>query len=166
MLLYLPLISLSISLDVLGFSAFQCNFSWAYTYYIGFLYDLHIRPLSPVGLLIHRVSLHVSCKSTWLTAIRSMRQFLAAAGFQVVAKQLSSAWGDNLATPHTVADSVSVNSPNIFSPLFFEVVPSPDSLTTIHTLAHLALATHMKASTVNDPQVALTTLKLRAHMCP
>ena len=38
--------------------------------------------------------------------------------------------------------------------------------TVIHTCAHLALATHLKASWVNDPQVALKTLKLRAHMCP
>ena len=30
---------------------------------------------------------------------------------------------------------------------------------------HLALAIHMKASWVNEPQVALTTLKLRAYMC-
>ena len=45
-------------------------------------------------------------------------------------------------------------------------LPSPDSFTTIHTWAHLALATHVKASWVNNPQVAMTTLKLRAHMCP
>ena len=43
---------------------------------------------------------------------------------------------------------------------------SPESLTTIHTWAHLALATHMKDGLINDTQVALTTLKLRAHMCP
>ena len=36
--------------------------------------------------------------------------------------------------------------------------PSPDSLTTIPTWAHLALETHMKANWVNDPQAALTTL--------
>ena len=36
-------------------------------------------------------------------------------------------------------------------------VPSTRSWTTIHTWAHLALATHMKAK-VNDPEVALTTL--------
>ena len=45
-------------------------------------------------------------------------------------------------------------------------VPSPDRLTTIQIWAHLALATHMNASKVNDSQVALTTLKLRAHTCP
>ena len=43
-------------------------------------------------------------------------------------------------------------------------VPCPDNLTTIYTLAHLALATHMKAGWVSDPQVALTTLKLRANV--
>ena len=37
-------------------------------------------------------------------------------------------------------------------------VLSPNSLTTIHTWAHLALATHMKASWVNNPHVSLTTL--------
>ena len=42
-------------------------------------------------------------------------------------------------------------------------VSSPDSLTTIHTWTYLALGTHMKALWVNDPQVGLTTLKLRAH---
>ena len=36
-------------------------------------------------------------------------------------------------------------------------VPFPDSLTTIHTWAHLDLATHMKTSWVNEPQVALMT---------
>ena len=46
------------------------------------------------------------------------------------------------------------------------LVPSPDSLTTIHTWAHLVLATHMKAGWVKDPKVALRTLKLRAHTCP
>ena len=35
---------------------------------------------------------------------------------------------------------------------------SPDSLTTIHTWAYLALATHMKAGYVTYPQVALMTL--------
>ena len=45
-------------------------------------------------------------------------------------------------------------------------VPSPDSLTTTHTWAHLAWATYMKASLVNNPQVAQTTLKLRAHTFP
>ena len=38
-------------------------------------------------------------------------------------------------------------------------VHSHDSLTTIHTWTHLALATHMKSSQVNDLQVAPTTLK-------
>ena len=46
------------------------------------------------------------------------------------------------------------------------VAPFPDSLTTIHTRANQALATHMKAGWVHDPQVALTTLKLRAHKYP
>ena len=45
------------------------------------------------------------------------------------------------------------------NPTFYAV------LITIHTWAHLGLATHMKASCVNDQQVALTTLKLRAHTC-
>ena len=45
-------------------------------------------------------------------------------------------------------------------------VPSPDSLTAIHTRASLTLATHMRAGQVSNPQVALTTLKLGAHMCP
>ena len=45
-------------------------------------------------------------------------------------------------------------------------VPSAYILTTIHTWAHLALANHMKAGWTNNPQVALTTLKLRAHTCP
>ena len=46
-------------------------------------------------------------------------------------------------------------------------VLSPDSLTTIDTWAHLALEKkHMKANLTNDPQVALTTLKLGAHTCP
>ena len=43
---------------------------------------------------------------------------------------------------------------------------SPDSLTTIYTWAHPALATHMKATWVNDPEEALRTLKLRANMSP
>ena len=42
----------------------------------------------------------------------------------------------------------------------------PDSLITIHTWTHLTLATQMTVGWVNDPQEALTTLKLRAHMCP
>ena len=42
----------------------------------------------------------------------------------------------------------------------------PDSLTTIHTWAYLALVTHMKFGLTNDPQVALMTLKLSAHRCP
>ena len=37
-------------------------------------------------------------------------------------------------------------------------VPSTDILTTIHTWAQLALATHMKADRIDNPQVALTTL--------
>ena len=41
-------------------------------------------------------------------------------------------------------------------------VPAPDSLT---TWANLAKATHMKTGQVSDPQVALKTLKLRAHAC-
>ena len=45
-------------------------------------------------------------------------------------------------------------------------VRSPDSLTVIHNRAYLALGTHINACWVNDPQVALTTLNLRAHMCP
>ena len=45
-------------------------------------------------------------------------------------------------------------------------VTSPDSLTTIHTWAHLAWAAYMKASLVNNPQVAQMTLKLRAYMWP
>ena len=45
-------------------------------------------------------------------------------------------------------------------------VLSPDGLTTIHTWAHLTLATHMKAGLTNDPSVALTTVKLRIHTCP
>lgn len=32
-------------------------------------------------------------------------------------------------------------------------------------LAQLAMVTHMNASKVNDPQVALLTLKLRTHTC-
>ena len=43
--------------------------------------------------------------------------------------------------------------------------PSQDSLTTFHTWAHLALVTHMNAGLTNDPQTALTTLKLGAHTC-
>ena len=43
---------------------------------------------------------------------------------------------------------------------------SPDSLTTIHTWAHPAIATDMKAGLTNNSQLALTTLKLRAHTCP
>ena len=45
-------------------------------------------------------------------------------------------------------------------------VPFPNSLTTIHTWAHLAIATNMRAGWVNDRQVGLMTLKLRAHTCP
>ena len=37
------------------------------------------------------------------------------------------------------------------------------ALTTIHTWAHVTLATPMKASWVNDLQVALTTLNFKAH---
>ena len=37
---------------------------------------------------------------------------------------------------------------------------------TIHTWALLARATHRKDGWVQDPQVALTTLKLRVHTCP
>lgn len=40
------------------------------------------------------------------------------------------------------------------------------TLTVIHTWARLSLTTHMNASWVNDPQVALTTIKLRAQTCP
>ena len=36
--------------------------------------------------------------------------------------------------------------------------PSPDNLI-FHTWAHLILAAHMKAGWVNDPQVALMTLR-------
>ena len=43
---------------------------------------------------------------------------------------------------------------------------SPDILTTIHSWDHLALASHMKAGWVKDPQVALMTLKLRDHTRP
>ena len=43
---------------------------------------------------------------------------------------------------------------------------APDSLTTIHTLAYLALVTHMKTGWINNPQVDLMTLKLSAHTCP
>ena len=45
-------------------------------------------------------------------------------------------------------------------------VPSTNSLTNIHTWAHLATETYMKAGWVNDPRVAPTTLKLGAHTCP
>ena len=45
-------------------------------------------------------------------------------------------------------------------------VPCPDGLTTIHTWADLALETHMKAGLINYLQVALMTLKLRAHTSP
>ena len=41
--------------------------------------------------------------------------------------------------------------------------PSPHSLTAIHTRDHLAITAHMKASWGNNQQVALMTLKLRAH---
>ena len=44
------------------------------------------------------------------------------------------------------------------------VVDSSDSQTTIHTWAHLALATHMKAGSANDPQVDLMSLKLSSHV--
>ena len=37
-------------------------------------------------------------------------------------------------------------------------IPSVESLTTIHTWAHLALTTHMKAGWVSNPQVAPMTL--------
>ena len=42
-------------------------------------------------------------------------------------------------------------------------VLTPD---TIHTWAHLALAMYMMATWVSDPHMALTSLKLRAQMCP
>ena len=42
-------------------------------------------------------------------------------------------------------------------PTMLYSVTSLGSLTAIHTWAHLALATHMKANWVNNPQVALTT---------
>ena len=38
-------------------------------------------------------------------------------------------------------------------------VPSSNSLTTIHTRARIALATHMTAGWVNNPQVAVMTLR-------
>ena len=44
--------------------------------------------------------------------------------------------------------------------------PFPDSLTTIHSWAHLAPASHMKARWVSDPQVEPMILKLRAHTYP
>ena len=43
-------------------------------------------------------------------------------------------------------------------------VPTPDSLRTIHTWAHLVITIYMKAGLV--PQLALTTLKIRAHTGP
>ena len=46
------------------------------------------------------------------------------------------------------------------------VVPFVYSLTTIHTWPHLALTAHMKVGWVNDPQVALMTLKIRTHIRP
>lgn len=52
----------------------------------------------------------------------------------------------------------------IYHPLTMQYrVPSPHSLTAIHTWDHLAITTHMKASWVNNPQVAQMTLTLRAH---
>ena len=39
----------------------------------------------------------------------------------------------------------------------------PQTAKNIHTWAHLALATHMKAGWVSHPQVALMTLKIKAH---
>ena len=48
-------------------------------------------------------------------------------------------------------------------PIMQYQVPSLHSLTAIYTWDHLAITTHMKASWVNNPQVALMTLKLKAH---
>ena len=45
-------------------------------------------------------------------------------------------------------------------------VLSPDSSTEIPTRTHLALTTPLRTSLTNSTQMALTTLKLRAHMCP
>ena len=43
-------------------------------------------------------------------------------------------------------------------------LPSPDSLTTIHTWAHLVLATDVEASLVNVPQVAPATETQSSHV--
>ena len=43
---------------------------------------------------------------------------------------------------------------------------SPDILKNIHAWVQLALETHLKAGFTNDPQVSLTSLKLKAHTCP
>ena len=43
-------------------------------------------------------------------------------------------------------------------------IPSPDSLTTIHTWAHLVLATDVEASLVNVPQVAPATETQSSHV--
>ena len=54
-----------------------------------------------------------------------------------------------------VAFSVTYHPPTVL-----HWVPSPDSLSTIHTWAHLAIATHMKAGW------AFMWVKLGAHTCP
>ena len=41
--------------------------------------------------------------------------------------------------------------------------PPPNSLTTLHTWAHLALAVHMNAGLTNDTQVTPTTLEGHSH---
>lgn len=43
--------------------------------------------------------------------------------------------------------------------------PPLTTIPTIHTWAHLVLATHMKAGWIDDPQVVLTTLKVRGYTC-
>ena len=50
------------------------------------------------------------------------------------------------------------------SPTYYALLSSLlRQLKNIHTWAHLALATHMKAGWVSHPQVALMTLKIKAH---
>ena len=67
-------------------------------------------------------------------------------------KESMSNWNDRLWTEELAYDIT------YHPPIMQYWVPSPDGLTTIYTWAHLALAAHMKAGWVNDPQVAFMTL--------
>ena len=55
-----------------------------------------------------------------------------------------------------------VNNHPSHPPTVLYQVPSPDSSTTIHTRAHLALATHMKVSWVSDSETQSSHVSLMA----